>query len=62
VIQSETRGGLAFRCGIQEAEVLFMGGQPIQHLSRTNGEPSWIAYLGLQLLGPKDIEEAREKP
>ena len=35
--------------------LLFMGGRGIQTVTRTNGEPSWIAYIGLQLLlGPKD--------
>jgi len=34
--------------------LLFMGGRAIQDVTRTNGEPSWIAYLGIQLLlGPK---------
>jgi len=37
--------------------LLFMAGRAIQAVSRTNGEPSWIAYVGLQfLLGPKDSE------
>jgi len=35
--------------------LLFMGGRAIQPVTRTNGEPSWIAYIGIQLLlGPKD--------
>ena len=43
--------------------LLFMGGRAIQNVTRTNGEPSWIAYLGFQLLlGPKAKEEANEKP
>jgi hypothetical protein len=34
--------------------LLFVGGRAIQDVTRTNGEPSWIAYLGIQLLlGPK---------
>jgi len=38
--------------------LLFMGGRAIQTVTRTNGEPSWIAYLGVQfLLGPKDEGE-----
>lgn len=37
--------------------LLFMGGRAIQAVTRTNGEPSWIAYLGVQfLLGPKDSQ------
>jgi hypothetical protein len=32
-----------------------MGGRSIQTVTRTNGQPSWIAYMGVQLLlGPKD--------
>jgi hypothetical protein len=35
--------------------LLFMGGRGIQAVTRTNGEPSWIAYVGVQfLLGPKE--------
>ena len=30
--------------------LLFMGGRAIQAVTRANGEPSWIAYAGLQLL------------
>jgi hypothetical protein len=37
--------------------LLFMAGRGIQAVTRTNGEPSWIAYLGIQLLlGRKDGE------
>lgn len=43
--------------------LLFMGGRAIQAVTRTNGEPSWIAYLGLQLeLGPKEKEMPGAKP
>jgi hypothetical protein len=39
--------------------LLFMGGRAIQDVTRSNGEPSWIAYFGIQLLlGPK----AKETP
>jgi hypothetical protein len=32
-----------------------MGGRAIQAVTRTNGEPSWIAYVGVQFLfGPKE--------
>jgi len=35
--------------------LLFMGGRAIQTVTRTNGEPNWIAYLGVQfLLGQKE--------
>jgi hypothetical protein len=38
--------------------LLFSGGRAIQAVTRTNEEPSWIAYLGIQLLlGPKEIDE-----
>jgi hypothetical protein len=43
--------------------LLFMGGRAIQDVTRTNGEPSWIAYLGIQLLlGPKEKGVPGEKP
>jgi hypothetical protein len=43
--------------------LLFMGGRAIQDVTRTNGEPSWIAYLGIQLLlGPKEKEAPGAKP
>jgi hypothetical protein len=36
---------------------------PCAAVTRTNGEPSWIAYIGLQfLLGPKEKETPGEKP
>ncbi len=42
--------------------LLFMGGRSIQAVTRTNGEPSWIAYLGVQfLLGPKEQNHQVEK-
>jgi len=37
--------------------LLFLGGRAIQAVTRQNAEPSWIAYLGVQLLlGPKEKE------
>jgi hypothetical protein len=43
--------------------LLFMGGRAIQDVTRSNGEPSWIAYLGIQLLlGPKEKETPGAKP
>ncbi|MGD0912698.1 MAG: hypothetical protein ABR928_12430 [Terracidiphilus sp.] len=43
--------------------LLFMGGRAIQKVTAQNGEPSWIAYLGVQfLLGPKEKEVPGEKP
>jgi hypothetical protein len=42
--------------------LLFMGGRAIQAVTRDNGEPSWIAYLGIQLLlGPKEHETPGER-
>jgi hypothetical protein len=38
--------------------LLFMGGRGIQAVTRQNSEPSWIAYVGIQiLLGPKGAME-----
>jgi len=35
--------------------LLFLGGRAIQAATRQNSEPSWIAYVGIQiLLGPKE--------
>jgi hypothetical protein len=43
--------------------LLFMGGRALQAVSRENSEPSWIAYVGLQvLLGPEEAETPGEKP
>lgn len=43
--------------------LLFMGGRAVQTVTRTNGEPSWIAYAGLQvLLGPKEKETPGKQP
>lgn len=42
--------------------LLFMGGRAIQAVTRQNGEPNWIAYLGVQiLLGPKEEDEPAGK-
>ena len=41
--------------------LLFMGGRAIQKVTAQNGEPSWIAYAGVQfLLGPKDSDADRK--
>ncbi len=43
--------------------LLFMGGRAIQAVTRTNGEPSWIAYVGVQfLLGRKEKETPGKQP
>ena len=42
--------------------LLFMGGRSMQAVTRQNSEPSWIAYLGLQIrLGPKDTAQPAHK-
>ena len=42
--------------------LLFMGGRSIQTVTRSNGQPSWIAYLGVQfLLGHKDDQAPEPK-
>jgi hypothetical protein len=43
--------------------LLFMGGRGIQAVTRQNSEPSWIAYVGVQiLLGPKEKEKPGVNP
>jgi hypothetical protein len=43
--------------------LLFMGGRAIQAVARNNGEPSWVAYVGLQFLfGPKEYAAPDKKP
>ena len=43
--------------------LLFMGGRAIQTVTRENGEPNWIAYIGVQLLfGPKEKEVPGQNP
>jgi hypothetical protein len=35
--------------------LLFLGGRAIQAVTRQNSEPSWIAYVGIQILfGPRE--------
>jgi hypothetical protein len=42
--------------------LLFMGGRSFQTVTRTNGQPNWIAYIGVQfLLGPKEANAQVEK-
>jgi hypothetical protein len=43
--------------------LLFMGGRALQRVTAANGEPSWIAYLGVQfLLGPQEKEVPGKTP
>jgi hypothetical protein len=54
--------GLGGRQAMNKAKtlnLLLMGGRAIQKVSADNSEPSWIAYVGFQvLLGPKEAEAA----
>ena len=55
--QRETTLGLGGRQALNKAKtlnLLLMGGRSFQTVSASNNQPSWIAYVGLQvLLGPK---------
>jgi hypothetical protein len=55
--QRESTLGLGGRQSLNKANtlnLLLMGGRSFQTVSATNSQPSWIAYIGLQvLLGPK---------
>jgi len=56
--QREATLGLGGRQALNQAKtlnLLLMGGRSFQAVSANNNEPSWIAYVGLQLLlGPKE--------
>lgn len=56
--QRETTIGLGGRQSINKAKtlnLLLMGGRSWQKVTADNSQPSWIAYVGLQvLLGPKE--------
>ena len=55
--QRETTLGLGGRQALNKDKtlnLLLMGGRSFQAVSVSNGQPSWIAYVGVQvLLGPK---------
>jgi hypothetical protein len=55
--QREATLGLGGRQALNKAKtlnLLLMGGRSFQAISASNGQPNWIAYVGLQvLLGPK---------
>jgi len=63
--QREATLGLGGRHGLNRGNtlnLLFMAGRSFQSVTRTNGQPNWIAYLGLQvLLGPKRANSQVEK-
>jgi hypothetical protein len=54
----ETTLGLGGRQALNKAKtlnLLLMGGRSFQTISTSNTQPSWIGYVGLQvLLGPKE--------
>jgi hypothetical protein len=56
--QRETTLGLGGRQALNQAKtlnLLLMGGRSFQTISASNSQPSWIAYVGIQLLlGPKE--------
>lgn len=56
--QRETTLGLGGRQALNKAKtlnLLLMGGRSYQTITASNGQPSWIGYVGLQvLLGPKE--------
>lgn len=56
--QREATLGLGGRQALNPARtlnLLLMGGRSFQSISASNSQPSWIAYIGLQvLLGPKE--------
>jgi hypothetical protein len=56
--QRETTLGLGGRQALNHAKtinLLLMAGRSFQTPSAANGQPSWIAYVGVQmLLGPKE--------
>jgi len=58
--QRETTLGLGGRQALNHDKtlnLLLMGGRSFQKASAVTGQPSWIAYVGLQvLLGPKEAE------
>jgi hypothetical protein len=58
--QRQTTLGLGGRQALNKAKtlnLLLMGGRSFQDISASNSQPSWLAYVGLQvLLGPKEPE------
>jgi hypothetical protein len=61
--QRETTLGLGGRRSLNTAKtlnLLLMGGRSVQSVAIGNSQPSWIAYVGLQvLLGPKEPTESQ---
>jgi hypothetical protein len=63
--QRETTLGFGGRHSLNRRNrlnLLFMGGRSFQAVTAFNGQPGWIAYLGLQvLLGPQEANAQVEK-
>ena len=64
--QRETTLGLGGRQALNKAKtlnLLLMGGRSFQTITTSNGQPSWIGYVGLQvLLGPKEPATPQVEP
>jgi hypothetical protein len=66
--QREATLGLGGRQAVNKAKtlnLLLMGGRSFQAISASNSQPTWIAYVGLQvLLGPKEhlTPQVEQKP
>jgi hypothetical protein len=62
----ETTIGLGGRQALNKTRtlnLLLMGGRSFQTVSATNTQPSWIAYVGFQVLfGPKEPENEQVRP
>ena len=63
--QRETTFDVGGRHAIDKSNsilLMFMGGRSLQSVTRLNGQPDWIAYVGIQLLlGPKTNNPKVEK-
>jgi hypothetical protein len=64
--QRETTLGLGGRQALNKDKtlnLLLMGGRSFQTVTASNGQPSWIAYVGVQvLLGPKEPLNPQVEP
>jgi hypothetical protein len=62
----ETTLGIGMRQALNKAKTinfLLMQGRSFQKASAANGQPSWIAYVGVQvLLGPRDAKDQQPAP
>jgi hypothetical protein len=66
--QRSLTGGVGGRYSLTKEDhlrLLFMGGRSLQTVTPSNGQPNWIAYIGVQILfGPKqpEAEQTDQKP